>query len=169
VPGVGRRLDIRPLGWVTDHWSVSGITTFVSGAPYMPGMSTADGQDVTGSSEGARITVSGRPDAGVNGLNPAAFSRTPKGSFGNAMPGMLQGPGQNNWDLSIAKRFPLGGESRYLQFRTEIFNAFNHTQYSGIDSGFLFNPAGQQTNPTLGQYTSARTPRIIEFSLRVMF
>jgi hypothetical protein len=132
-------------------------------------MSTADGQDVTGSSEGARITVSGRPDAGVNGLNPAAFSRTPKGSFGNAMPGMLQGPGQNNWDLSIAKRFPLGGESRYLQFRTEIFNAFNHTQYSGIDSGFLFNPAGQQTNPTLGQYTSARTPRIIEFSLRVMF
>jgi Carboxypeptidase regulatory-like domain/TonB-dependent Receptor Plug Domain len=169
VPGLGKRLNVKPLGWVTDNWTLSGISTFVSGAPYMPGMGTTDGQDITGSSEGARITVIGQPSAGVNGLNPSAFARTPKGSFGNAMPGMLQGPGQNNWDVAIGKRFPFRSEGRYLQFRTEMFNAFNHTQYNGIDASFLFNPAGQQMNPTLGQYTSARSPRIIELSLRVMF
>jgi len=26
VPNLGQRLNVRPLGWVTDHWSVSGIT-----------------------------------------------------------------------------------------------------------------------------------------------
>jgi outer membrane receptor protein involved in Fe transport len=169
IPGLGKKLNQKVVGYVTDDWSLSGITTFVSGAPYMPSLSTTDGQDITGASESARLTVVGKPNAGPNGLNPSAFARTPKGSFGSAMPGMLQGPGQNNWDFAIAKRFPLHRENTSLQFRTEMFNAFNHTQYNGIDSGFLFNPAGGQANPTLGQYTSARAPRIIELSLRLAF
>jgi len=169
LPGLGKRLKARPLGWVLDNWILSGITSFVSGAPYMPGLSTTDGQDITGSSEGARVTVVGNPKAGPNGINPAAFSRTPRGSFGNAMPGMMQGPGMNNWDLAIGKRVPLASERRYLQFRTEMFNAFNHTQYTAIDSNMQFDRSGVLVNPTLGLYTAARLPRIIEFSLKLVF
>jgi outer membrane receptor protein involved in Fe transport len=170
VPGLSKKLGVKPLGYVTDNWTLSGITSFISGSPLMPGFSTTDGQDITGSSEGARITViAPNPCDGPHGLNLSAFARTPKGSFGNASPGMCQGPGTNNWDMAIAKRVPLGSEKRYLQYRLEMFNAFNHTQYSGIDTGFQFNPAGQQVSTTLGTYTSARMPRIIEMSLRLMF
>ncbi|HWB99203.1 MAG TPA: hypothetical protein VG672_20985, partial [Bryobacteraceae bacterium] len=169
LPSLGRRNNWKAVGYVTDHWTISGITSFVSGAPYMPTFSTTDGRDITGASEAARITVTGKPNAGPNGLNPNAFASTPIGSFGNAMPGMLQGPGQNNWDVALGKRIPIRSEERYLQFRAELFNAFNHTQYNGIDANFLFNSAGQQVSPTLGVYNSARTPRIIELSLRFAF
>ncbi|HEY1341853.1 MAG TPA: carboxypeptidase regulatory-like domain-containing protein [Bryobacteraceae bacterium] len=169
LPKLGKKLGSRPLGWVTDNWTWSGITSFITGTPYMPGMSTTDGQDITGSSEGARATVVGNVCSGPNGFNPSALARTPKGSFGNLGVGVCTGPGINNWDMAFAKRFPLKSEARTLQFRAEMFNAFNHTQYSAIDGGVIFNPAGQNTNPTSGMYTNARTPRIMEFSLRFSF
>ena len=50
--------------------------------------------------------------------------------FGTLSRNVLRGPGINNWDLSIVKNTPLGGETRSLQFRAEFFNAFNHTQFS---------------------------------------
>ena len=51
-----------------------------------------------------------------------------------------------------------------------MFNAFNHTQYSGLDTGTSFNPTtGAQSNPTFGRVTGARGPRVIELSLRLVF
>jgi hypothetical protein len=83
-------------------------------------------------------------------FNAAAFARTPQGSFGNGDVGILRGPGTNNWDLSVTKRVPFFSESRYLQFRTEMLNAFNHTQLSGIFSGARFDAAGNQVDPNFG-------------------
>lgn len=57
-----------------------------------------------------------------------------------------------------------------MQFRTELFNAWNHTQYSGLDTGTSFNPAtGAQTNPNFGVVNATRDPRLIQLSLRVAF
>ena len=39
---------------------IAGITSFISGTPFTPTFSTVDGQDITGSSEGARITADKR-------------------------------------------------------------------------------------------------------------
>jgi hypothetical protein len=102
-------------------------------------------------------------------FNTDAFARTPLRSFGNAGVNILRGPGVNNWDAAIARRFPLWSEQRYLQFRSEFFNAWNHTQFSGLDTGARFDAAGKQVNPTFGAFTSARSPRIIQFSARVVF
>jgi hypothetical protein len=91
-------------------------------------------------------------------------------NFGNASPNMCTGPGINNWDLSITKRFPLFREGKFIQFRTEMFNAPNHTQYSGVDSGTTFNPTtGIQTKPTYGQVNNSRPGRTIALSLRISF
>jgi hypothetical protein len=79
------------------------------------------------------------------------------------------GPGVDNWDMAFAKRFPVRSEGRYFQFRAEMFNTFNHTQYSSIDGGVTFNPVGQNTDPSSGLYTAARNPRIVELSLRFAF
>ncbi len=91
-------------------------------------------------------------------------------NFGNAGVNVCRNPGMNNWDMAIGKRVPIWKEGRYIQFRTELFNTFNHTQYSGLDTGTQFNPTtGVQSNPTFGRVTSARGPWVIELSLRFVF
>jgi len=160
---------------VLGNWRISGITSFISGAPFTPSLSTSDGADLTGSSEGARITVLGDPRLSkgdrtfYRNFNTEMFARTAKLDFGNAGVNILRGPGRNNWDISISKRIPVMSESRYFQFRAEFYNAWNHTQFSGIDSGARFNPAGAQINANFGAYNAAADPRRIELSLRLMF
>ncbi len=174
LPNPAARWQNKVLNMICGHWQLSGITTFLSGTPFTPGISTSDNQDITGSSEGARITVVGDPFLDKSertfsrNYRTEAFARTPKGSFGNAGVNILRGPGVNNWDLSVSKRFPIT-EARYFQFRSEFYNAFNHTQFSGYDNGARFNPAGQQINPNFGAYNAARDPRRIQLSLRFMF
>jgi hypothetical protein len=175
VPSLGLKLRSKPLHWITGHWQISGITSFVSGAAITPGFSTTDGQDVTGSTEGATVTIVGNPTLSkgdktfYRNFDTAAFARTPLRSFGNAGVGILRGPGINNWDVSVTKRVPLWTEKQYLQVRGEFFNTWNHTQFSSFDSGARFDAAGRQVNPNFGAFTAARDPRIIQLSAKVVF
>jgi hypothetical protein len=55
--------------------------------------------------------------------------------IGNAPKDVFRGPGINNFDISIVKNFPFSSnESRFVQFRFETYNAFNHTQFSAVDT-----------------------------------
>lgn len=56
-----------------------------------------------------------------------------------------------------------------MQFRCELYNAFNHAQFSGVDNNARFDITGAQINPRFGQMTAARDPRIMQFSLRLNF
>ena len=175
LPGIARRLGLPALKWITDGWQVSGITSFIMGAPVTPGFTTVDAADISGSSEAARIDVVGNPRLSSSEkrfdrvFRTEAFARPVRGSFGNAGVGILRGPGTNNWDVSVTKRIPLGAESRFLQFRTEMFNAWNHTQFSAFGATAIFDRAGIQTNPSFGMYTAARDPRVIQLSFRLAF
>jgi hypothetical protein len=62
------------------------------------------------------------------------------------------------WDISMFKNF-----------RLEAYNAFNHTQFSGLDTSARFDPQGKQTNIGFGQFTSARNARRIQLALRLNF
>ena len=175
LPKLGTKTSWKPARWVLDDWQVSGITMFMTGAPFTPGISTTDGQDITGSSDGARITVIGDPRLSkgektyYRNFNTDAFARTPLRSFGNAGVNILYGPGANNFDLAISKRIPLGSESRFIRFRTELFNAWNHTQFSGMTTTARFDPSGKQIDPNFGAFSAARDPRRIQLSLKVIF
>jgi hypothetical protein len=175
LPNLGRRLGNKLVGAVTDNWTLAGITQFMSGGPFTPGFSTTTSMDITGSSEGARITVVGDPRLDKSektfdrNFNTSAFALTPVRSFGNAGVNILRGPGVNNWDISLRKGFPLWQEDRILEFRAEFYNAFNHTQFSDVDRTARFNPAGDQVNARFGAFTSALSPRIISFALRLRF
>lgn len=79
------------------------------------------------------------------------------GMIGNAARTNLRGPGLNNWDIALFKTIPLH-ERLMLQFRAELYNAFNHTQ---------FDAQGRQVNTRFGQFTAARSPRIAQLALRV--
>ncbi len=176
LPKLGQRIGNKVVGAVTDNWSITGVTSFSSGAPFTPGMSTTSTVDLTGSSEGAKISVVGPATLGKSeksfyrNFNTKAFALTPVGSFGNAGVNILRGPGNNNWDISLRKSIPVGlGAERALQFRTEFYNAFNHTQFRGLDSAARFEPNGNQANANFGAFNAARDGRVISFTLRFQY
>jgi hypothetical protein len=208
APNLGQRLNLKALGWVTDHWSVSGITQWQSegfaGAPSccsFQGTTTANPAPVfTGSAESARLIVTGNPTIPLsqvnftNTFNPNAFafpdpcSWTPAATpqkgvgqsmecFGNAGAGSIyKVPIRiNNWNMTFAKNFPLKGEKRVLTFRAEMYNIFNHTQFSGVNTTIQYNLPNwqsgvlQQTNNQLGRFTATQNPRQMSMSLRFQF
>ncbi|MBC8164326.1 MAG: TonB-dependent receptor [Bryobacteraceae bacterium] len=160
---------------VLDSWQVSGIVTMASGTPRDVGYSTVDGADITGGGDGARINVTdsailSKSDRTFNRFfNTSVFSRPGRGDFGNAPKDIFRGPGINNWDVSLFKKFPFKNESRYLQFRWEFYNAFNHTQFSNVDNGARFDLQGNQVNTQFGRFISARSPRVMQGALNLTF
>jgi hypothetical protein len=95
-------------------------------------------------------------------INIDAFARAPQGTWGDCGIGVLSAPGYTNTDLTLAKRFAAGG-TRYLEFRAEAFNAFNHPNWS---------PPGRNiadTN-TFGIITgTVNAPRVIQLALKFAF
>ena len=180
---------------LTEGWQINGIASFQSGAPFTifsndnqsQQASGLDRADLVGRAQtfNARTIRTFTPDAnGINGsclngqttgnfyFNPLAYDCAnvtegggiPLFSFGDSGRNSVRGPGINNVDLSIFKSFKFNERSA-LEFRTEMFNAFNHTQFllSGNSSSvFGFNN-------TFGQLTQARDPRIIQFALKLSF
>ena len=49
-------------------------------------------------------------------------------------------------------------ESKFVQFRFEFFNVFNHAQFN--------NPSGSITNANFGKVTSARGPRVGQLAMK---
>jgi Carboxypeptidase regulatory-like domain len=81
-------------------------------------------------------------------------------SFGDLGRNTLRGPGINNWDISFLKRIKLT-EQKSLEFRSEMFNAFNHAQF--------LNPDNQGFSGTFGQISKTRGPRLIQFALKFYY
>jgi hypothetical protein len=171
------RLDSgnRVLRYVVNNWQLSGITSFVSGAPLGISYSTVTPTDITGSaSQGSRVVVTGDP---VLPKSERTFSRNfrtevfqmpARGTVGNAATTQIRGPGINNWDIALFKDFPIR-ERVTLQFRTEAYNAFNHTQFAGLDTAARFDAQGNQVNARFGEFVSTRAPRIMQLALRLYF
>jgi hypothetical protein len=127
-------------------------------------------------------------------LNPAAFDPQTVGDTGPTPNGYLRLPGYVNHDLAIFKNVPIWG-GRHLQFRLEMFNFLNATEFSGVNSGTqlvttsgqignaTFNsypnvsitnnlrPAGSTAplGPFFGEYNPARDPRIIQLGVKLYF
>lgn len=54
---------------------------------------------------------------------------------------------------------------RRLQFRAELYNAFNVTNWTTVDTAARFDLQGNQINPTFGKVTAAGEPHVIQLSL----
>jgi len=76
-----------------------------------------------------------------------------------------------NWDISFFKNVPLGG-SRWLQFRVEMYNAFNTDQWTGVNTNAQIDyRTGVLTNAsTFGRLTGAtNSARRIQLGARFQF
>jgi hypothetical protein len=193
LPNIARRFgaDNSVTRAIFDGWQISGITRFQSGSPFSVGFSIPGigNQNITGSNtEGARVRLIGDPLQGTSDdpfrrLNPAAFAAPAVGSIGLDAPvNYLTNPGINVWDISLQKTFSFK-ESIRLQLRADAFNAFNHTQFSSINSTINFTSLTNSTPTNLpfnadgtlrdrngfGTVNTARDPRIMQLVVRLQF
>jgi hypothetical protein len=159
---------------VLHGWSLSGITTFASGFPDGMNFSYADGVDRTGGGDAPRLwvvddAVLSRDERTFSRwFNTSAFAAPGRLEFGNAPRDVFRRPGISNHDKSFGKDFKVT-ERFGLQFRSEFYNIFNHTQFDGVDNTARFDAQGRKINARFGQITSARAAREIQVSLRRVF
>jgi hypothetical protein len=110
-------------------------------------------------------------------LNPAAFALPAVGQLGNLGKGAIRGRPTNNVDFSINKNWYF--KERYsIQFRGEMFNVFNHPNFStaaGYVNSLNFQGNSTQpgfgtpTNGSFGTISAATSPREIQFGLKFSF
>jgi hypothetical protein len=184
LPKASALVNRKLVRGVFDGWQLSGIYTAQSGVPMGVSASYSPSQDVTGSTDGGRVLMVGDPVLAKSdqnfyqAFNTAAIAPVPYAvceaanppaiCWGNAAKSQFRGPGINSWDTSAFKNF-LITERIKGQFRVEAYNLFNHTNFNGVDTAAKFNAAGQQTNLTLGQYSSAQFPRRLQLAIRITF
>ena len=170
---------LRVLG---SGWQISGIVRAVTGAYF----SVATGTDIALSgtpSTPGNTGVDQRPNQilanlylpnkGVNGwLNPAAFAQPAPGTYGNAGPRNVQGPGSIVFNTGLTRSFAIR-EKQSLQIRAEAFNVANHANYcappfQGIVPAIRC-PDDTRNSPTFGKILSASDGRIMQMALKYVF
>src|SRR3984957_7136763 len=161
-------------GHVLGNWQLNGIMTAMSDGPF----TVFDSNDVSLQGQAPEITgfsanrpnLIGNPNSGPRTpqewFNVGAFQRLqpdPLGRFevfGDEGRNVVQGPGYVNWDASAFKNIRLT-ESKELQFRGELFNLLNHTNFR--------LPVSDIESPTFGQIQSDVSPRVIQVALKFLF
>jgi len=93
--------------------------------------------------------------------------------FGNTGMGILMGPGQFNFDMSILKTTRITERST-LQFRAEFFNLLNHPQFNQVSpssgTGGTVSQLPNVASNSSGIITSTSVnPRVIQLGLKFIF
>jgi hypothetical protein len=120
----------------------------------------------TASAVGQRPDYTGAPlylntNDATQHLNPAAFRNPGVGRIGSLGKGAVRGKPIMNIDFSVAKNWRF--KERYgFQFRTEMFNVFNHTNFVGFD-------LDTRNLQSFGTLTTAQAPREIQFGFKFTF
>jgi hypothetical protein len=156
---------------VLGDWQVSGIWQLSSGTPFsiVGGFGNDNSLANVGGFGigGDRADLTGAAIQAHSGskshwlqqyFNPAAFAPNAPGTFGTSPKNVLAGPGNNNVDLAIGKNFPFHDRFN-LQFRWEMFNAFNRTHF-GL-------PGNDPSAPGFGQIVSAGPARVMQLGAKL--
>ena len=157
-------------GKALNGWALSGITTYQTGFPIR--ITSASDNELMSSFD---FELPGEP----NQIAPFHWQRpqgngnyyfsnqgifTENGVFGyvgNAPRTICCGPGISETDFAVLKNIPVT-EGTHFEFRAELFNVFNHTQF--------YNPDGNSTDGTqFGQVTQVKDPRLVQFALKFYF
>jgi hypothetical protein len=140
---------------VLGGWQYSDITTVETGSSLNPVLSVSkQGLATLPNYTGAKISG---PKTATQWFNTSAFAAPAAGYFGNATEGSILGPATINFDMAMYKTFRIK-ERHGVEFRAELFNAFNHTNFANVGTTF--------GSGTYGDVISAHDPRIAEFALR---
>jgi hypothetical protein len=159
-----------PYRWVNNafgNWQLNLILIFQTGLPFTPSLASP----VANTGTGSRPNAVGDPSlsdptlshwfntaldtSGAPWTTPALYT------FGNSGRGVLRGPGRTHVDFSVFKEFAIMERVR-LQFRSELFNVFNHPQFD-LPNATIGSAVSGTISGTVG------TSRDIQFGLRMVF
>jgi hypothetical protein len=182
----------RTLGLIANEWQISGVYRWTSGRPYgvgysIPGIGAAN---LTGNdgNPGARIVLTCDPGRGWSSdpyrqLDTSCFAPPQPGSKGDESARFfVRAPPINNLDLSLSKNFSIAKGTKF-EFRLDVFNALNHTQFTGVNAtanfasltdrtitNLPYNSAGVLTQPNgFGSINGVAPPRTLQLMTRVTF
>ncbi|MEO8593747.1 MAG: TonB-dependent receptor [Candidatus Solibacter sp.] len=163
---------------LTKGWQVNSLVTLHGGTP----LNILAGTNRSGSGQNRdRVDLVGDPFSGFTSTIPnslaiqyitkAAFANPATGTFGNIGRNAIYGPGFGSVDFSVFKN-TLVTERVHAEFRVEIFNLFNRTNYA--------NPNATYSSGSFGQITATRNggsapglgfgePRNTQLGLRLVF
>ena len=176
LPEPSHRMDRAIFG----NWSLAAIATIQSGTAMTVADTNStnvfgiseDRAQLSGTCSNGQLVTKGSVESKLNNyFNTTCFTSPPiigaddRGTgFGDSATGIVDGPGQSNLDLSLAKTIALSWpvENSSLRFRAEFFNALNHPQFANPDSNF--------SSPTFGVISqTAVNPRIGQLALTYAF
>lgn len=160
------RLSANPLlSAVIGGWQVSGIFTARTGVPINISEPSAIGSSRPDYGSGRVLADNSRQT--LQYLNKAAFVPVPKSPVsgatiraGNLGQGAIRAPGSVNIDFALGKNFQITERVKF-QFRADMFNAFNHTSFTGISTNI------EAAN--FGRFTSTAGARQIQMNARLSF
>jgi Carboxypeptidase regulatory-like domain/TonB-dependent Receptor Plug Domain len=182
----------KALGILANEWQVSGVYRWTSGRPYgvgysIPGIGAANLTGTDGNPN-ARIVLTCDPGSGWSGdpynqLDTSCFAPPQPGSNGNESARFfVRSPPLNNIDLSLSKNF---GVIKAVKFevRLDVFNALNHTQFTGVNStanfasltdrtitNLPYDASGALVRPNgFGAINGVAPPRTLQLVTRVTF
>jgi outer membrane receptor protein involved in Fe transport len=183
--GKGRRIgsSFKGLaGTLIGGWSTGGILNLRSGFPFNVSLGfdrTNNGTDNVQSlrpnvAPGVDLSqaITGNPMAYVN---PDFFQLQPAGFYGNLSRNALSGPNLFNFDMTLTKRTAIT-ERLQSEFRFEVFNLFNHSNfappvpgnriiYTGVDA-----MGAPVISPSFGLLTKTATnSRQLQFGLKFLW
>jgi Carboxypeptidase regulatory-like domain len=188
LPGISKLMGgSHVLHTLIDGWTITGITTLQTGFPITtadsryPSLTCGYGFTYYGCPDrpdynGQPLNISDPRDNSISftsagtvrasapnyWFNPNAFTHAAYGTFGNEQRDNFHGPGINNTDLGLFKRFHFGeSETRMLELRLEAFNLFNHTQFS--------SPSSNLNSSLFGRITGAGAGRIAQIAAKIYF
>jgi hypothetical protein len=150
-----------PAAYVLGGWQVQGIVRVGSGFPLSV---TATNVCQCGSYVPQRVNLVSPGNFGIldnpspdRWFDSTAYSAPAAGTQGNAGRNTIRGPGTEQVNFSISKRFPVSRAR--VEFRGEVFNLLNHNNFG--------NPDTNISNSTVGTITSADDGRNLQLGLRV--
>jgi hypothetical protein len=157
---------------VFSSWQTNGIITLQTGIPINVTTSVDTANTSSGGTYRPNLVSAATDNCGLSHLvgciNPAAFTlanlypATPGAyAYGSAGRNLIYGPGIATVNVSLLKNFPIKERLRF-QFRFEMFNALNHTNFS--------NPAATFSTSSFGNITSTSTSaRNIQLGAKLLF
>jgi hypothetical protein len=165
-------------GRLTSGWQVNSLFTFHGGSP----LNILAGTNRSGTGQNRdRVDLVGDPFAGfspaiansraIQYIAKAAFANPAAGTFGNIGRNAIYGPGFGSVDFSVFKKTTIK-ERITAEFRVEIFNLLNRTNYANPNTTFSSSSFGQITATRNGGSAPGLgfgEPRNTQLGLRVVF
>jgi hypothetical protein len=153
---------------LTRGWQLAGSGIAHTGAPFTPQVSNVN-LNLGQANRPNRIAKGTLPNPTVNHwFNLAAFPQIPLNGFGfgNSGRNILDAPGLIAINLALYRNFTIHEKSN-LQFRWEVFNALNHTNFTPSTQGT--DPVVYVNAPNAGTLTQAGASRQMQVALRYSF